>query len=76
MPSCPSSSTFHLKSLFIRNCLITFFLLCHGALLGTNVLYKFGWLNEPKVRKVKFGPFSIWRQFSQNLSDNFFSILS
>ena len=24
MPSCPSSSIFHLKYLFLRNCLITF----------------------------------------------------
>ena len=29
-----------------------------------------------KVGKDKFGPFSTWRQFSQKLFDNFFSILS
>ena len=29
-----------------------------------------------KVPKVKFGPFSTWRQFSQKPFDNFFSILS
>ena len=29
-----------------------------------------------KGQKGQFGPFSIWRQFSQKLFDNFFSILS
>ena len=39
------------------------------------------WFNRLKgtfleVRKVKFGSFFTWRQFSQQLFDNLFSILS
>ena len=95
MPSCPSSvvvvcrpsssssSTFHLKSLFLRNCLITFLLLWHGAFIRKVPMYcknvdlvESSQRSILKVRKVKFGPFSTWRQFSQKLFDNFFSILS
>ena len=49
------SSTFQLKAWFFKNCLIIFF---------------FFWLFW-KVRKVKFGFFFTWRQFSQKLFDNF-----
>ena len=49
------SSTFHLKSSFLRNCLITFFLLwhVHVALLGRYqcTVQMWIWLNHPK------GPF-------------------
>ena len=46
----PSSSTFHFKSLFLRNCLITFFLLWHGALLGRYqcTVQIWIWLNHAK----------------------------
>ena len=52
---CPSSSssTFDLKFLFLRNCLITLFLLWHGALLGKyqcTVKCGFGWI----ILKVNF----------------------
>ena len=72
-----SSSTFHSKSLFLRNCLITVFLLWYGALLGRyqcTVKCGFGSIilgSILKVRKVKFGPFSTWKQFSQKLFDSF-----
>ena len=44
------SSTFHLKSLFLRNCLITFFLLWHGALIVRYQCTVKMWilLNHPK----------------------------
>ena len=45
----PSSSTFHFKSLFLKNCLITFFLFWHGASLGRYQYCKIWiWLNHPK----------------------------
>ena len=46
----PSSSTFQFKSLFLRNCLITFFLLWHGALLGRYqcTVQIWIWLNHAK----------------------------
>ena len=75
------SSTFQLKAWFLKNCLITFFLFWHVASLRWYqcIVKIWIWLNHPKrsfwkVRKVKFGSFFTWRQFSQKLFDNFFSM--
>ena len=77
----PWAFYFLLGGNFLKNCLITFSLFCHEASQGGCwwIAKRWIWLNHSKghfsrferLKKVKFGCFATFCQFSQKRFDNF-----